>query len=108
MRREISEPRNAVVVSVASIWEIAIKFAQGRRGSGSMPLSGRDAFDRFRRSGYEILPILPEHAMAVERLPLLHGDPFDRILVAQALEQPLRLVTADTTVAAYSDTIILV
>ncbi|HEY2049797.1 MAG TPA: type II toxin-antitoxin system VapC family toxin [Caulobacteraceae bacterium] len=108
MRREILEPRNAIVVSAASIWEIAIKSSLARGGVGYMPLSGTDALEQFIRAGYQTLSITPEHAAAVERLPPLHNDPFDRLLVAQALEEPLRLVTHDSAVAAYSDTIILV
>ncbi|MDD2741233.1 MAG: type II toxin-antitoxin system VapC family toxin [Rhodocyclaceae bacterium] len=60
----------------------------------------------FSESGYRRLPIEPEHAVAVEDLPAHHNDPFDRILVAQALVEPMRLMTHDALVALYSDTII--
>ena len=53
-----------------------------------------------------MLPVEAEHAVAVEALPALHQDPFDRILVAQALTEPMRLITHDATVARYSDTVI--
>jgi len=75
-------------------------------GRGDMPISGRDAVRFFRESGYRFLTIEAEHAMAVEELPPHHQDPFDRILVAQALIEPMRLVTHDQMVARYSDTII--
>jgi PIN domain nuclease of toxin-antitoxin system len=55
-----------------------------------------------------MLPVSPEHAAAVESLPAHHQDPFDRLFVAQSLTEPLRLITHDTTVARYSDTIILI
>jgi PIN domain nuclease of toxin-antitoxin system len=55
-----------------------------------------------------LLAITPAHALAVEELPILHADPFDRILVAQALTVPLRLLTHDQRVARYNDTVILV
>lgn len=71
-----------------------------------MPVSGQDAVRYFRESGYRFLPVEVEHAMAVEELPAHHQDPFDRILVAQALVEPMRLMTHDPVVARYSDTII--
>ena len=104
-RELILSPSNSVVVSATSVWEIAIKHALGR---GDMPISGQEAVDYFGQAGYELLPIMPEHAAAVENLPAHHQDPFDRLLVAQALLEPLRLVTHDTHVARYGDTVILV
>jgi len=73
-----------------------------------MPVSGHDALRYFRESGYRFLAIEAEHAAAVEELPVHHQDPFDRILVAQALVEPMRLMTHDPQVARYSDTIIRV
>jgi PIN domain nuclease of toxin-antitoxin system len=101
----IADPANTVVVSAVSVWEIAIKHALGR---GDMPISGQEALRYFLDSGYLLLDITPGHAAAVERLPPLHADPFDRLLVAQALDEPLRLLTRDAQVAAYSDSIIQV
>jgi PIN domain nuclease of toxin-antitoxin system len=99
----IQAPKTTVWVSAASIWEIAIKCGLGR---GDMPVSGQDAVRYFQESGYRFLPIDVEHALAVESLPAHHQDPFDRILVAQALVEPMRLMTHDPLVARYSDTII--
>ena len=104
----IADPVNEVFVSVASLWEIAIKHALARGGPNDMPIPAREALGYFRSAGYRPLDIAPEHAVAVERLPFLHADPFDRILVAQALAVPLRLLTHDARVAAYSDSIIVV
>jgi PIN domain nuclease of toxin-antitoxin system len=101
----ILDIRSEVFVSVASLWEIAIKHQLGR---GDMPVSGAHAAELFQAAGYSELPLLGIHATAVESLPAIHGDPFDRILVAQALTEPMRLVTRDPTVARYSDTIISV
>ena len=102
--RELLELPEAIVwVSVASVWEIAIKHALGR---GDMPVSSQEAVSYFRESGYRFLAIEPEHAVAVETLAANHQDPFDRILIAQALVEPMRLVTHDPMVASYSDTII--
>ena len=99
----IQAPKTTVWVSAASIWEIAIKCGMGR---GDMPVSGEDAVRYFQESGYRFLPIDVEHALAVESLPAHHHDPFDRILVAQALVEPMRLMTHDPLLARYSDTII--
>ncbi|MDP2783996.1 MAG: type II toxin-antitoxin system VapC family toxin [Sulfurimicrobium sp.] len=103
VRELILAPRSTVWVSTVSVWEIAIKHSLGR---GDMPLSGQDALRYFRQAGYRVLAIEPEHVVAVEGLPSHHQDPFDRLLVAQALVEPMRLVTHDATVAMYSDTVI--
>lgn len=102
-RTLIQSPKTMAWVSTASVWEIAIKYALGR---GDMPVSSEDAVRYFRESGYQFLAIDAEHAIAVQGLPAHHQDPFDRMLVAQALVEPMRLMTHDPTVALYSDTII--
>lgn len=99
----IQSPTAVVWISAASIWEIAIKHSLGR---GDMPVSGHEAVSYFEESGYRFLAIEPEHAVFVEQLPAHHQDPFDRILVAQALVEPMRLITHDPLVGRYSDTII--
>ena len=104
-RRLILSPSNRVIVSAASVWEIAIKHALGR---GDMPISGQEAIDYFEQAGYELLSVMPVHAAAVEDLPAHHQDPFDRLLMAQALTEPLRLVTHDRIFVQYSDTVIQV
>ena len=101
----ILAPDNEVVVSAASVWEIAIKHGLAKK---NMPVSGAEAKFWFTRAGYTLLPVTADHAALVEELPPHHADPFDRILVAQALDEPLRLLTHDPTVARYSDTVILV
>src|SRR4051794_21478914 len=100
----IAEAGNTVHVSAVSVWEIAIKHSQRRRNVP--PFSGTDALRYFRQAGYALLAVTPEHAARVERLPWFHSDPFDRLLVAQALSEPLLLITHDPKVAAYSKTII--
>ena len=104
-RELIQSPKAAVWISVASLWEIAIKHALGR---GDMPVSSRDVLQYFQASGYRLLPIEVEHTVAVEDLPAHHQDPFDRLLVAQSLVEPMRLMTHDAQLALYSDTIIKV
>ena len=104
-RELIVSPKTTIWVSAANLWEIAIKHSLGR---GDMPVSSQDAMRYFKESGYRILPVEAEHAIAVEELPHHHQDPFDRILVAQALVEPMRLMTHDPMVSLYSDTIIKV
>lgn len=100
----ITAAENEIFVSAASIWEVAIKRRAGRADS----LSGADAIRLSDEAGYAILSVTAGHAAEVERLPLLHKDPFDRLLIAQALTEPLVLVTHDATVARYSDFIMRV
>jgi PIN domain nuclease of toxin-antitoxin system len=94
-----------VRVSCATVWKIAIKYALAR---GDMPVSAQQALQAFEDAGYGMPAIGPDHVLALETLPALHKDPFDRMLVAQALTEPLRLVTADSTMARYSDLVMLV
>jgi len=104
-RSLIQAPANQIHVSAASIWEIAIKHSLGKLG---MPISGSEAIEWFTKAGYAFLPVNAAHAALVESLPAHHTDPFDRMLVAQALAEPMRLMTHDALVAKYSDTTILV
>lgn len=104
-RSILSDERNVVWVSAVSIWEISIKRSLRR---GDMPVSGKDALGYCRTAGYRWLDIRPEHAAAVEDLPPIHADPFDRLLVAQALTEPMKLVTHDAVVARYHPDILLV
>ncbi|HRY23886.1 MAG: type II toxin-antitoxin system VapC family toxin [Geminicoccaceae bacterium] len=104
MREMLAAGSNDIFVSSVSIWEIAIKFPL--RKPSAPPFSASEAVRHCRTIGYTLLSITPEHAAAVGTLPHHHGDPFDRLLIAQALTEPLRLVTADRRLAAYSDTVI--
>lgn len=102
--RELILSKNASIwVSAASVWEIAIKHALGR---GDMPVSGEESLRYFHEAGFRFLPVEAEHAIAVENLAPHHHDPFDRLLVAQAMIEPMRLMTHDPQIAMYSDMII--
>lgn len=104
VRELLLDPRNDVYFSVASIWKIAIKRSLRR---ADMPVSSDQAIHLFRDAGYEELPISATHAAAVETLPAIHTDPFDRLLVAQALSEPLHLITHDRNVASYNSNFML-
>ena len=87
---------DAVYVSAASIWEISIKSRLGKIDDDHQALAAA-----IEASGFQELPVSAAHAAAVAKLPMHHTDPFDRLLLAQAFTEPLRLVTADRTLAAY-------
>jgi PIN domain nuclease of toxin-antitoxin system len=100
-RSLIRHPTSELFVSIVSIWEIAIKFALRRGRPTDMPISAQEMMALVDDAQCEVLLVTPTHAIELESLPMLHGDPFDRMLVAQARAEPLRLVTADTRLAAY-------
>jgi PIN domain nuclease of toxin-antitoxin system len=97
-RRLLSDPRHELLFSAASLWEIAIKHTLGREDFRVEPrLLRRGLLD----NGYVELPITSEHAVNVDSLPPLHQDPFDRLLLAQALSEGITLVTGDAQLALY-------
>jgi PIN domain nuclease of toxin-antitoxin system len=94
----IKDPGNELIFSAASLWEITIKRGLGRQSFRVDPrLLRRGLLD----NGYAELPISSAHAVAVDNLPPIHKDPFDRILVAQATVEGLVLLTVDPVVAKY-------
>jgi PIN domain nuclease of toxin-antitoxin system len=101
--RQALHDADAVHVSAASIWEAAIKARLGKLDADPAELAGAIA-----GSGFVELPVRASHAAAVARLPAHHADPFDRLLVAQALTEPLKLLTADAVLARYSELVVLV
>lgn len=94
-RDVMSDPASVVFVSAVSVWEIAIKQAVGKVSApDNVP-------DRIDDAGFERLPVGFDHAERVGSLPRHHGDPFDRLLVAQALVEGATLVTSDRLIEAY-------
>lgn len=94
-RELISDPRNQVVVSAASIWEISIKHAQGK-------LEIENDLERLvEDEGFDKRSISHFHAQQAAKLEPIHRDPFDRMLVAQAQAEGLELMTADLTIPRY-------
>jgi PIN domain nuclease of toxin-antitoxin system len=94
-REALADPANEPFVSAASAWEIAIK-----RSLGKLP-GPDDLPDRIADEGFAWLPVSAAHAWLVRDLPPHHGDPFDRLLAAQALIERVPIVTADTRFVAY-------
>ncbi|WP_426235121.1 type II toxin-antitoxin system VapC family toxin [Pararhizobium sp. DWP1-1-3] len=104
IRHMLASRSNDVLVSAASIWEIAIKFRLGRKDSP--PFNAEEAIRHFTNVGYDFLDISVAHTAAVGRLNTPHADPFDRLLIAQAITEPLILVTRDSKIATYSPTFV--
>lgn len=104
-RALIEDRENALYFSAASLWEIAIKRGLGRTDFEADPrLLRRGLMD----NGYAELPVNGAHAAALDQLPPIHKDPFDRILIAQSIVEGLMLVTADEMIGRYSGPIRLV
>lgn len=99
-RTLLLDPANQLVFSSASLWEISIKNGLARSDFNVDP---RRLWRMLLVNGYRELPVTSEHAVAVNDLPPLHKDPFDRILVAQARVEGLTLLTMDKAVAKYGE-----
>lgn len=97
-RSLINNQENELFFSVASLWEIAIKQALEKDG---FHIDARVLRRNLLDNDYNELPVLGDHAVAIRSLPLIHKDPFDRILVAQATVEGITLLTADPIVARY-------
>jgi PIN domain nuclease of toxin-antitoxin system len=104
-RATMSDPENDLIFSVASLWEIVIK--RGLKRS-DFRVDARVLRRGLIDNGYHELPILSEHAVAIDGLPPIHKDPFDRLLIAQATVEGITLLTDDTTVAKYPGPVRLV
>ncbi len=101
----LSDAANEVLFSAASIWEIAIK---ARLGRADFPLRPEQVAQEARLTGFIELPVKADVAARVADLPLHHRDPFDRLLVAQAMAEPARLYTADPLLPPYSELVQLI
>ncbi|MEO8192855.1 MAG: type II toxin-antitoxin system VapC family toxin [Gemmatimonadales bacterium] len=97
-RKQIKDPKNELVFSAASLWEITIKNSLGREDFRVEPrVLRRSLID----NGYTELPVTSEHAVSIDELPAVHKDPFDRLLLAQALTEGITLLTSDAQLARY-------
>ncbi len=103
VKRLILDDENQVFVSIASWWEIAIKSSIGKLDADVAAL--RNAA---QDSGFNELSIVGAHTEVLAKLPLLHRDPFDRLIVAQAIYEPMQLLTSDEQLVHYSDLVKLI
>lgn len=97
-RKMIKDPNNNLLFSSASLWEITIKCG---RGKDDFRIEPRLLYRGLLDNGYSDLPVTSVHAVAVDQLPPIHKDPFDRILIAQAITEGATLLTVDPLVAKY-------
>jgi PIN domain nuclease of toxin-antitoxin system len=104
-REIVSNPENEFVFSVCNIWEIAIKRGINASGFQHNP---REIRQYLLRNGCEELSIQSRHVVEVDSLPPIHKDPFDRILIAQAMVEGITLLTADSVIAQYPGPILKV
>ncbi|MFW5701145.1 MAG: type II toxin-antitoxin system VapC family toxin [Cyclobacteriaceae bacterium] len=98
IKKEIEFPQNTIYLSIASIWEIAIKMQLNKV---SMNRSIEEILELTAQSSIEIMPILPEHIIKLTKLDFHHRDPFDRIIIAQGLEENLKIVSKDSIFSSY-------
>lgn len=101
--RRLIENAAEIYVSAATFWEMAIKV-----GLGKLDADLDEIREYCLESGFVELPITSEHAIAVKDLEQHHKDPFDRLIVATAISEPMRLMTADAQIAQYTSLAILV
>ena len=104
-RDQIEDRANTVLFSAASVWEMSIKAALGR---ADFQVSPAAIVAAALAAGFEELPVRSDAALVVATLPHHHRDPFDRLLVAQAMREPASLLTADAVLTAYSDLVVRV
>ncbi len=100
-RTVLADPANEVFVSVVSLWELAIKTA-----SGKLDVSVAEVAAVLKEGDYSVLPVHERHVLSLAGLPPHHGDPFDRMLIAQAMADSLRLLTQDRVLARYGDPVL--
>ena len=100
--RLFRDGRHQFFYSAASLWEIAIKASRGRE---DFVADVEAIHGTLEENGFHELPVSAQHAVALSRLPPIHADPFDRMLIAQAIAEPMALVTTDERLAAYPGTI---
>jgi PIN domain nuclease of toxin-antitoxin system len=101
IRDIVSDARNSIFASVVSIWEVAIKWGLRHGSPNDMPFPASTFSEALIASAVAVLPSSAAHAVALDDLPLLHGDPFDRLLVATARSEGMTLLTRDAGLAQY-------
>jgi PIN domain nuclease of toxin-antitoxin system len=97
-RAVLNDPTNELIFSVVSLWEVTIKRSIGKIDSKIDP---RIIRHELLAMGYDELPVLAQHAVEADALPFIHKDPFDRLLIAQAIVEGITLLTVDAAVARY-------
>lgn len=97
-RKVIANEENTVWVSIASLWEMAIKISIGKL---DLAFSLEQVIEKLEEEGIALLPIQPAHILQVRDLPMLHRDPFDRIIIAQACAEKIAAISSDDIFGSY-------
>ena len=97
--KELESSKNSIIISIASLWEMAIKISLGKL---QLNCSIEKMIDLLYKNGFEILPILPEHIIKLSTLEYYHRDPFDRIIISQGLFENLTIITKDENFSKYN------
>ena len=103
LARATIEDADEIFISSASIWETAIKARLGKMDVDPVELAGK-----LPEASFQELPVINKHVVLVANMPLHHKDPFDRLLIAQAMSESLHLLTTDTKLKPYSDLVLCV
>ncbi len=97
-RKKIEDTKNTCYYSIVSLWEISIKHSLGAL---TLDMSLAECFDIINRTGFTELPIAKSHLLELNKLPYHHKDPFDRIIIAQAIHEKFALITKDSQINKY-------
>ncbi len=92
IKKELESSENTIIVSIASLWEMTIKMSLGKL---KVNCEIDIMIEKLYSNGFELLPILPEHIIKLSTLQYFHRDPFDRIIISQALSEKIKLVSSD-------------
>jgi PIN domain nuclease of toxin-antitoxin system len=98
LKQYIDNIQNEIYVSIATLWEIAIKVSLGKL---EMSIDILTLIAKIEENGFVILPILPSHSLCVSKLPFHHRDPFDRMLIAQAITEQIYVISKDGSFPFY-------
>jgi len=95
----IQDQQHTKFVSMASVWEAGIKINLGKL---VFPQKTSGFINQIKKNGFKLLPISENHVITLEQLPLIHRDPFDRLLIATAIFEQIGLISCDTNIKLYS------
>jgi PIN domain nuclease of toxin-antitoxin system len=98
IRKELENTENTIIISIASLWEMAIKISLDKL---HISCDIEEMINKIYQNGFELLPILPNHIIKLSSLKYLHRDPFDRIIIAQSFSEELPVVTSDEIFGEY-------
>lgn len=99
VKYNIENYNNSIIISIASLWEMTIKLTLGKL---KLNFSLEEMINKTAENGFEIMSILPIHLIKLSSLEMIHGDPFDRIIIAQGLAENIQIVTSDDVFEYYN------